>query len=766
MPHSHTPPLPPHPTPPHSTHVPVLERIVASRSPSSDVTAAPAYARPKTLPLAYNTDAPTLQSALQSQPHFGQVHVERSFTPASAAAGPGYSWTVTFTSNVGPQPALVVNNLDLLSAQGGAGVTTVSVSKVHPGTLPDNYQSRVLPVDADTPLSTDFSLLTTGVRWLFRVVATNDMGDGPLSLPASAVPAAAPGAPSALTLSYATATSLLATYPQDAPANGAPVTSYLVRVSSARGEVNVTLPVSYKVQQITTSAYRLPFTPDSTYTLSVASYKGKYTVYAPGAAVDPTYRLRMNGGNSNLLNSSTDAPAWQTDLRNFFTPGEFITVAGQEFRVCMNFDPSFVASHGAADPSHQLALCTVADPFVAKALDAGYAGHTLSAIPVMKLDTTVGGAASPTMGSAQLTIQNNDLSVNGNTAMLSVGDWVMVGHPTAGEVFRVKTAGTTTIQLATVDDLTAPASLTYTSLQHATYEVQALTITYATAIAPTTPVGFRVKFRGYTTHASRTGGDFGCLSTASTGAEARDELRRLLSIDDVLVTRATTTTTTTTTVTYQVTFTGALVRGDVPSLQVLDVGTNGCTPVAPTGAPGSDVSTVQTSYVPVYRLQTTRPLAYSASASAVKDALEGLSLVTRAEVSRDVVANGLAWTVTFRGDSTTPIYPLQVNGARIVAAVDGAIAVTPVVQYEATGLVSGVAYYLAVTAQNAYGTGPFTTSIPASKQPVAQAPLSPRQVRAYMQQNSYVDVQFNLPVDEHTQRPAGKTYKAYGKLNN
>jgi hypothetical protein len=259
------------------------------------------------------------------------------------------------------------------------------------------------------------------------------------------------------------------------------------------------------------------------------------------------------------------------------------------------------------------------------------------------------------MGSSLLTIQNRDLSVNGNTARLAVGDWVMVGHPSAGEVFRIKTAGVTTVELATTADITIAASLTYAALQHATYEVQALAFTYPTP--PTAAVGYRLRFRGYTTHATRTGGDFGCLSTASSAAEVRAELLQLLSVDDLLVSKSSGNSTG---ATFLVTFTGALVRGDVPTMDIVDVGVNGCNPGSPVNNVGERTISgtsfgAQQSFVPVYRMQTTPPLPYSASASAVKDALEGLSLVTRTEVRREVEGNGLAWTVTFRGDPATPV---------------------------------------------------------------------------------------------------------------
>ena len=52
-------------------------------------------------------------------------------------------------------------------------------------------------------------------------------------------------------------------------------------------------------------------------------------MYAPGNAVNAAYRLRVDGRNKNVLYSSADAPAWQTDLRTYFTPGEYVSVQGQ-----------------------------------------------------------------------------------------------------------------------------------------------------------------------------------------------------------------------------------------------------------------------------------------------------------------------------------------------------------------------------------------------------------------------------------------------------
>ena len=219
-----------------SSFVPVMERIVASASSTADVMQAVVMARPKTLPIAWNANAASLTQSLQTQPGFGQVHVER--TLSSAPSPTGYVWTVTFLSNVGDQPSLVANPLNLLGVAASGLSPAVAVSTVHQGVQPDNYMSRIVTVGSgapSTPLSTEFHLLTTGLQWYFRVLATNDMGDGPLSTTVTATPAAPPGPPSALTLGYASGTSLLATYPQDAASNGSPITAYQLRVTASTG---------------------------------------------------------------------------------------------------------------------------------------------------------------------------------------------------------------------------------------------------------------------------------------------------------------------------------------------------------------------------------------------------------------------------------------------------------------------------------------------------------------------------------------------------
>jgi hypothetical protein len=97
---------------------------------------------------------------------------------------------VTFETNVGNQPNMVINPLHLNNANIGASTTTIGVA-------PDNYQSKVVLSDST---SVEFLALTTGVTYYFRVLASNDIGDSLLSVVSEAVPASSPLAPSFLSI--------------------------------------------------------------------------------------------------------------------------------------------------------------------------------------------------------------------------------------------------------------------------------------------------------------------------------------------------------------------------------------------------------------------------------------------------------------------------------------------------------------------------------------------------------------------------------------
>jgi hypothetical protein len=223
----------------------------------------------------------------------------------------------------------------------------------------------------------------------------------------------------------------------------------------------------------------------------------------------------------------------------------------------------------------------------------------------------------------------------------------------------------------------------------------------------------------------------------------------LLNIYEVFVSK----TVASTTVTFTVTFTGSMVRGNVPLLEILDLGANGCNVnllnVVTNSIPPSTIST-RHSVMPVYRLETTPPLSYAASANEIKDALEGLNLVARVDVVRTEVFNSFSWMVTFKGfsdDTSVNIPPLYMNAINVKAAILGTGSVTPVMETVVGGLSSASTYTFSVRATNKFGKGPSTLSDPAFHMPMDIVPSSPLNVRVNVGASKTVTVQFNKPMN-------------------
>ena len=63
-------------------------------------------------------------------------------------------------------------------------------------------------------------------------------------------------------------------------------------------------------------------------------------------------------------------------LNNFVTPGEFISIAGQEFRVCLNQDETFVNTYGELSAT-VIPLCNVSNAWVQAKIDTGFASNVL-----------------------------------------------------------------------------------------------------------------------------------------------------------------------------------------------------------------------------------------------------------------------------------------------------------------------------------------------------------------------------------------------------
>jgi len=718
------------------TRIYVVEPVKGPAA-KTDVKAATIMTLPKSNPVPWNVDAIKLMHMLENTAGFGRVWVERT------EVNTGYSWTITFTTNVGDQHSVLVNSLQLLGSD-----PIVDVSEIRKGVAPDNY--RFVTV---TDTSASFTMLSTGIPWYFRVLGVNSIGNGYLSESVSAVPADVPRALSRFEIDTIGGDSIKATFTEDAPSNGNDVTGYLLSLTSDDGVIDqIVVPVSHTVQKVLTSAHTLPFISGSTFSLALENYRGVYAKYGGKSVIsvltdvlhvdvlhNDTKITKSGNQNSDVLN-------------DYVTPGEYIMVADQEFRVCLNQDKSFTDSFGAIS-ADVIPICKVNDPWVAANVDTGFTLHSRLDLPLYRLDTSLGGCPAPLIGQQSITVYKGDatnvISASSIIANLSVGDYISLGHPIDGEVFRVLSTSSNMIYLGTIENPTLPASLSYVAVQHSTYEVQSITLsTIGNVPLNSTHLtsGFRLRFMGATTFVTQMGGYYGCLNANATAEEVQRELLLLYSINGVKVSR----TNTSSSVTFSVTFTGSLVRGGVEQMVILDRGTNGCNAwkMAPPATSMEQFFEERESVMPVYKLQHTKPLAYDCEAQEMKDALESLSLVARVDVIRNVEYNGWSWTITFRGKegwTSNEVPRLLMNDQNIAAIVNGKAVVYSIGEHVFHSLQMGMPYFATAAGVNAYGAGMMVASDPVSKQPANQVPGRPVNIRVYSGANSTVSIEWNKP---------------------
>jgi len=163
-----------------------VEESIASSAFAKSVSNAPILVRPKTNPIQWDVSAQKLKAILQNTPQFGQVKVERTLE------GAGYAWTVTFMTNVGSQPNMVVNGLRLVGTP-----PSISVSEILNGIAPASLQTTYVNASSRaTAYSALVSGLQPGVRWYFRVTTLDAVSNGQFSRTVSLMLGDVPTAPS------------------------------------------------------------------------------------------------------------------------------------------------------------------------------------------------------------------------------------------------------------------------------------------------------------------------------------------------------------------------------------------------------------------------------------------------------------------------------------------------------------------------------------------------------------------------------------------
>ncbi|KAF1323263.1 hypothetical protein FI667_g10657, partial [Globisporangium splendens] len=295
-------------------------------------------------------------------------------------------------------------------------------------------------------------------------------------------------------------------------------------------------------------------------------------------------------------------------------------------------------------------------------------------------------------------------------------------------------------------DYTTPISVSLDALAYATREIQSIRIATTAGDLTHGVGGFRIKFGDEISSNTLRGGDggnlnddIGCLLWSS-GTLSADTMRDVLAlevelesftgIDDVRVYR--TFTPSPTTMVYTIEFLGVSVRGKLPSLQIRDVGINGCSGFDGTPAGTVPIAPVvvlkeQLAYVTIYQAPTTRPIPFDATDEDVKGALEALSSLPNVDVTRKVAKFGYDWKITYIAFDDPRAPPTFVaNGFALQAVQDPKVTVTQFnwrkLDTRAISAGGGVSIFVRVAAHNKNGFGDSSVPVPASIQLANQLP--------------------------------------------
>ena len=703
--------------------------------------------RSKSMPISFDASALELQNALEQMPHINHVHVRREVVEGFD----GYQWFVTFTSNVGPQPVFSVDATFLIGTNPIAFSTTRTVT----GILPHCYFSEIVD-----PNSTSLELqgLVTGKPYYVRMSSVSDTGESSLieSTPKYLTPGGSPDAVSLPLIRSLNENTLLVSFEAPLESNGAVIDKFVVESSRNPGFSNSTrieVQPDYRVQRISTRAHSMPWDENSSFTLSLGDFHGDFIV-----PIGSGTTVRVTNGD-NILERFTGT----VSLSSFAARGDFILVGGMEFRVCLS-----TLDTTPYDDTH-LSLCSIDNAYETAAFISNSVSSSIEELPVFRLDTSLGAAMSPTVGDIYLSTVNVLGFSQDARNKLRRGDLIRVGHPEFGETFRVSTDEARefddrVIPLGRVEDSSAPASLSHKSLQHSSYEVQSFAIRSnfdSVVLTPSNTLnsGYRIRFKSETTHGTEAAGSNGCLKWDGSAAALKEELESLAGIDSVDVTRQPLSAIpggVGSGVKYLITFTGDNVRGNVPPLQIVDVGINGCLDATDLGGTFKNslaaisVEQVEIPYIPLYEVQTTVDIPYDASAEDVRTAIESLSQACTVTVSRVSKLNGYLWDVTFlesKESTQSPLLVISVNGENMMALVDPQVSAIGLQNVEVTTTVQGAPYFIRVAAVNSFGTGPFALSNPRAMQPTPQPPSGPVDVFVEAMSDSEILVQWNPPIE-------------------
>lgn len=385
------------------------------------------------------------------------------------------------------------------------------------------------------------SNLETGKEFYVRVSAQGDgvgygMPEDASSNPV--VPRGVPGQIGKAAISRVDAVTVKLEIEQNTATNGAEVEGYSIewgtnpQFTSAQ---QLRLDPDYRIQAVRINAWQRGWTSNSAFSLSLFDFRGAFNARLGGDGNDSLATFVSISEGTNVLNRTTPnvtAGFGEAPLYKAVPRGGFVSVGGQEFRVCLDGKMPYDAE--------TLTLCSTSDPYAPENFvgAATKYDNTLTQVPAYVLDTAIGSAFRLAVGDTALRTYDGpdtNISVNDLTSTLARGDHLRLGHPETGRVFTVcQGDGTshldfnaTSLPLCSADDPEEEVSVMEGDIVSATYETQRFGLwlntseSEATTWNQTEALGYRLMFGDETSATSQTGGHSGCLSFYSSVAEVK-----------------------------------------------------------------------------------------------------------------------------------------------------------------------------------------------------------------------------------------------------
>lgn len=711
----------------------VSDSITVVEFAMNDITDAPIFIRRETAPIPFDADEQELSRSIQNAIGFNTVRRERK-TPD------GFKWTIMFR-DIGPLQTISVNTRHLV----GINRELFLVSTIRKGAYSRNHKIVIV---SKNQTELQFSGLKTGMPYFISVRSLKDKRLSIPSISSSPVkPAGVPDRPRNARLKPFSDKILLLTFESPLDDNGSPIKEYLIQISEAPSfDSFTTVRSSFTscIQRLSTTAHTLPWNTNSSFTLSLNDYHGDFL----DEIIYPSTVMVEKGAEYLKLFSGI------VELDKRMKRNSHFRVGGLDFTVCS--DPELILN------STHVPLCDKNNP----ELQARFDGFTGKHLPVFGLDTTVGSFEDVSFGDSVLRTKN----VYDFNEELHRGDYIMLGHPIHGQIFRISTDDSKAftsqvIPLAHFSDPSVVATVGSEALLHSSFEVQEIMITASIEAVRLTPShdimsSFRLQFDTEVTRNPGQGGADGCIPWDSSASVLKTQLESLSNIDRVSVSREFVESTSThgEGVKFRVTFTGDKVRGNVPSLQIVDLGENGCSDASdkPDGSFSQSfgvvrISTTEISSIHLYQLQTTKNIPNDASDIDVKAALESLTHSCRVEVSKEAANNGNIWDITFssfKSDlcaGTSQLLGIIPNGQNMEAAIDPHISITSLQMIKLPVPKSSVPYYVRVASLNGVGQSSWIESNPLGIEATSQVPGLVTNLHAEPISDSEILVQWEAP---------------------